>query len=158
MLEISELISSIAILYAIIPCIYVIIARTTASVVWAAVVLLTPYAVKLIKSWTIQYPYSEFKRPEGARNCNMWMNNGDQSGAAGFPSGHVATTAAFWAGAWVLAGPDHSTRVLIVGIMATAGMAWARMQMRCHTELQTVVGALLGTLVGSGAVAAIVKK
>ena len=86
------------------------------------------------------------------------MNNGDQSGAAGFPSGHVATTAAFWAGAWMLAGPDHSTRVLIVGIMATAGMAWARMQMRCHTELQTVVGALLGTLAGAISVGAVVKK
>jgi membrane-associated phospholipid phosphatase len=158
MLEIPELISSVAILYAIIPCIYAILERTAASVVWSAVVLLTPFAVKLIKSWTIQYPYSEFRRPEGARNCNIWMNNGDQSGAAGFPSGHVATTAAFWAGAWVLVGPDYSTLVLIVGIVATAGMAWGRMQMRCHTELQTAVGAVLGTVVGAGAVSAVVKK
>jgi membrane-associated phospholipid phosphatase len=154
LLAIAEIISMLAILYAAIPCLYFLVFPSLPTAGWAVVVLATPFLVKLIKSYTVQYPYSEFRRPEGARNCNLLANSGDQSGAAGFPSGHCATAAAFWVGAWMLGGGANGTIIAIVGSVGVLSMAWARMQMRCHSGLQTIAGTVFGAVLGCGAVAA----
>jgi membrane-associated phospholipid phosphatase len=153
-LVIAEFISATAILYAIIPCVYFVAHPTLPTGGWVIAVLAAPFLVKLLKSYTIQYPYSEFRRPEGARNCNVLMNNGDQTGAPGFPSGHCATATAFWVGAWMLADGGSGTLIAIVGSMGILSMAWARMQMRCHSGLQTIAGTMFGAVLGCGAVAA----
>ncbi len=86
------------------------------------------------------------RRPRGASNCNTWMNDGNQGGAPGFPSGHMAVTAAFWMGAWLLAGKSERL-ILGAGLIATAAMAWARIHKRCHSWIQVSGGGMLGALV-----------
>ena len=91
------------------------------------------------------------RRPSGAMNCNTWMNDGNQGGAPGFPSGHMATTAAFWMGLWLLMSPGSTRMVVgILGIVAVITMAWARIQKRCHSWIQVSGGGMLGVLVSVG--------
>jgi len=114
--------------------------------VWIAsglTLLLKYIAAPLTPQWTF------LQRPQGAYNCNGAANDGDQSGAPGFPSGHSATAAAFWMGAFLLVPPSYKVVTAYVGVVATATMMWSRMRKHCHTGLQTMVGALLGAGVAS---------
>lgn len=85
-------------------------------------------------------------RPAGARDCNFWCNNGDQSGRPGMPSSHSAE-AMFLAMSYGTGygGIPRWTRIS-VWIYAIAVMA-ARWYKRCHSIAQIGAGALLGTLV-----------
>lgn len=100
--------------------------------------------IKLATQW-LGLPYW-CERPRGARDCDMWNSNGPQTGAPGFPSGHVATAAAFWTGAILLTPTRYATLVWIGATVGIVAMAWARMEKRCHTLLQTIGGSLLGAV------------
>lgn len=113
---------------------------------WGVSVLFSSAAAELIKFWTQALPYTCLKRPLGATGCNAVGSDGNQSGAPGFPSGHVATAAAFWTGAWLLTYPSYRPWVAGAGIIATGLMGWSRITKRCHTGVQVVAGGLLGSM------------
>ncbi len=108
-------------------------------------ILVSVATTECIKRITKDMPYTCLKRPDGARNCNTTMTDGDQSGRPGFPSGHCTGTATFWVGVWILTPTDYKIYVGIVGTVGILSMMWARQKKRCHTLFQTVVGTILGS-------------
>lgn len=97
----------------------------------------------LIKWLTADAKASFLKRPAGAQGCNLQLT-GRQGGQPGFPSGHMATTTAFWTCIWFLVGSEYKTAVLVVGLILSIAMMWSRMKKSCHTFLQCIVGAAVG--------------
>lgn len=107
-------------------------------------VILSTGLTSLIKHLTEKSTISWLKRPQGARDCNTWMNDGDVGGAPGFPSGHVATSAAFWTAMYLISPIEYKYIVGIIGTTLTGSMIWSRMKKQCHTMFQTIVGAIVG--------------
>jgi membrane-associated phospholipid phosphatase len=114
---------------------------------WGILVLLASVTTSALKGLTRDSSHVCLKRPTGAKDCNVLNNDGDREGEPGFPSGHCATTAAFWCGALLLA---PSWGLLLVGTLATGAMMWARMKKRCHTLLQVIGGCGVGVIVSLG--------
>jgi len=80
-------------------------------------------------------------RPNGAKDCNLWCNDGKQGGNPGMPSGHssqVTFFASFYYGQtqniWIRAG-------LVLYALLVMGTRYLK---QCHTIPQIVAGALLG--------------
>jgi membrane-associated phospholipid phosphatase len=80
-------------------------------------------------------------RPQGALNCNLLCNDGNQSGRPGMPSSHSAQVA-FFTGFYIQTIDSGFIKILLV-IYAAAVML-SRHLKRCHTINQIVVGALFG--------------
>lgn len=80
-------------------------------------------------------------RPNGALNCNLLCNDGNQSGRPGMPSSHSAQVA-FFAGFYI---QQTHNLVLKIGLVLYAiTMMLSRYLKRCHTINQIVVGGVLG--------------
>ena len=86
--------------------------------------------------------HSIFNRPIGAKDCDMFCRNGDCTGKAGFPSGHVAH-AAFFVTFINLLHP-HDTSLQIASILYVVLVAMSRHQKKCHNIQQVSAGAVLG--------------
>ena len=143
-------IGMLGIVYFTLPLLIAVGTRTWPPFYWGVAVWTASgltFAIKHLTAPFAAHLPSLLERPHGALNCNGAANDGDQSGAPGFPSGHSATSAAFWMGAVLLAPPPWRPFVAAVGLAATAAMMWSRMRKRCHTGAQTGVGALLGASV-----------
>jgi membrane-associated phospholipid phosphatase len=84
---------------------------------------------------------SIIRRPKGACNCNIMNNGGSYEGRAGMPSGHVMTSA-FIIYMIVHKTPTHEMK--LAGGLCVLLIAVSRIQKKCHTPLQVIVGALLG--------------
>ncbi len=80
-------------------------------------------------------------RPEGAKNCNLLCNDGNQSGQPGMPSSHSATVA-FFSGFYFQETDNIIIKLFLVGYAALV-MA-SRYMKKCHTINQIAGGALLG--------------
>jgi len=80
-------------------------------------------------------------RPKGAKDCNLWCNDGIQEGKPGMPSSHSAEVA-FFTGVYYYQTTNPILRFLLVAyeilIMAS------RYLKRCHTIEQIGVGTLFG--------------
>jgi membrane-associated phospholipid phosphatase len=83
-------------------------------------------------------------RPKGARDCNLWCNDGIQEGMPGMPSGHSAQVAFFSSyyyqqtkNEWIRAG------LILYALLVMV----SRYQKNCHSIPQIVTGALLGYIV-----------
>lgn len=104
----------------------------------------------MTRSWLHKYTW--LRRPDGATNCNCMNDNGDVSGTAGFPSGHVATMAFIVTCLVVLSTRNQSSVVMwswvTYAIVTVTIVALARLKKKCHTPLQVVVGAIIGMLCG----------
>ena len=80
-------------------------------------------------------------RPEGAKNCNLLCNDGNQSGQPGMPSSHSATVA-FFSGFYFNETNNLFMKAFLVGY---AGLIMLSRYMKsCHTINQIVGGAILG--------------
>lgn len=149
-MDLSDLVSYTGIFYWILPFLFSLDGgQRTSSFLWGSSVLLASLLSELVKFWTRTLPYTCLKRPAGAKNCDALGQDGDQEGQPGFPSGHVATTAAFWTGAWILAPAPYKIWITVVGIGSVGAMAWARIQKHCHTGIQVAAGAVIGSLLAS---------
>jgi membrane-associated phospholipid phosphatase len=104
---------------------------------------------EIIKRLTRSSKWKCLKRPDGAKDCNISNGGGVVEGRPGFPSGHCATSAAFWTCVLFLVPLQLRFATLIVGSLATAAMMWARMKKRCHTFFQSISGVLLGVGIGT---------
>lgn len=142
----ADWLSLLVVLYATTPFAFYILTEDTRHLMWGIAVFIAPILAEMIKKGTVALglqTHTWCRRPTGAFNCNTWNSNGPQGGAPGFPSGHTATTAAFWIGAWILFNANE-TLVGIVGIVGIIAMGFARLNKRCHTFLQILGGAILG--------------
>jgi membrane-associated phospholipid phosphatase len=101
-----------------------------------------------IKYKTRNLTWKFLKRPEGAEGCGSFLGGKNQGGQPGFPSGHVATAAAFWTSIYWLVPLDYRKYVVVLGALATVAMIWARMKKSCHTLIQTLAGGVVGGLIG----------
>ncbi len=147
----ADCLSMMAAVYSVVPVLVFLVYRDFQHIRWILAVVAAPLAAEAIKRGTKLLGLLETeewtRRPITASNCDTWNRNGPQGGAPGFPSGHTATAAAFWVGAWIL---TDSPLVFFVGIVATMVMAAARLQKHCHTLLQVIGGGVLGALVSYG--------
>ncbi len=147
-LSVANALSMIVVAYSIVPVVAFFISPTKETATWIAAVLVTPMTAELLKRTTVALGMLDWcARPAGARDCDTWNRNGPQEGTPGFPSGHTATTVAFWMGAYIL-WPHPLTAIM--GGIATAAMIWARMHKRCHTLAQTLGGGMLGAGISYG--------
>ena len=138
----------VVIVYSIVPVVAFFISPAKETAAWIAAVLIAPMTAELLKRATVGLGILDWcARPVGARDCDTWNRNGPQEGAPGFPSGHTATTVAFWVGAYIV-WPHPFTAIM--GGIATAAMIWARMHKRCHTLAQTMGGGMLGAGISYG--------
>jgi membrane-associated phospholipid phosphatase len=80
-------------------------------------------------------------RPQGALNCNLLCNDGNQSGRPGMPSSHSAQVA-FFAGFYIQ--QTQSTLLQVILVVYATGVMISRYVKRCHTVSQILVGATLG--------------
>lgn len=80
-------------------------------------------------------------RPEGAKDCNLFCNDGNQAGRPGMPSSHSAEVA-FFSGFYY---QQTESKIVKWGLVLYAGAVMlSRYIKRCHTINQIVVGAILG--------------
>lgn len=80
-------------------------------------------------------------RPEGAKDCNLLCNDGNQSGKPGMPSSHSAS-AAFFSGFYYQQTENKYVRTVLV--IYTGLVMLSRYLKRCHSISQVLVGAFLG--------------
>jgi membrane-associated phospholipid phosphatase len=80
-------------------------------------------------------------RPQGASNCNLLCNDGNQSGRPGMPSSHSAQVA-FFTGFYIQQTDSWSLKIVLV--VYAAAVMFSRYIKRCHTINQIVGGGLLG--------------
>jgi membrane-associated phospholipid phosphatase len=140
--------SLLVFLYTAVPFIVLLVRPSSQHILWFTAVLSAPFTAELIKRGSHMLGLPEWcRRPSGASNCDSWNRNGPQAGAPGFPSGHTATTTAFWVGAVLLTPRPLQPLFFFACLIATGTMIWARMYKRCHTFVQTIGGGLLGALV-----------
>lgn len=80
-------------------------------------------------------------RPKGARNCNLFCNDGNQEGRPGMPSSHSAEVAFFAA----FYGQYTKNDYLRFGLILYAVLVMlSRYTKRCHSLSQITVGTLIG--------------
>jgi membrane-associated phospholipid phosphatase len=137
-------ISSLAIAYIGIPLFVFVVFGNMIALRIASLILLADAITVFIKYTTRDITWGFLKRPLGATDCNTLMNDGSVAGRSGFPSGHTATSAAFWTYMYYLTPTEYQLYTGIAGTVWTSIMAWARMKKYCHTFLQTVAGAFVG--------------
>jgi membrane-associated phospholipid phosphatase len=80
-------------------------------------------------------------RPTGAKNCNIWCDDGNQEGRPGMPSSHSAEVA-FFSSVYYSQTTNPILRLLL--IVYAAAVMLSRYLKRCHTLQQIGVGAALG--------------
>lgn len=87
----------------------------------------------IIRNWS--------PRPKGARNCNLFCNDGNQQGRPGMPSSHSAEVA-FFASFY----SQYTTNnYLRAGLFLYAVLVMlSRYTKRCHSLSQITVGTLIG--------------
>ena len=106
--------------------------------------LLAEGVTKMVKIATSSCSYSWLKRPQGARGCDALCACGDVSGAPGFPSGHVTSTAFFFT--YLAAINGRPLALVAGGISVTTAVAMSRVIKKCHTPLQVAAGAAWGSI------------
>ncbi len=85
-------------------------------------------------------------RPQNAKNCNLFCNDGDQSNKPGMPSSHMALTS--YAVAYFINKYELSKYIKFALFFYVISMALARYFKYCHTIGQIIVGTLYGSFFG----------
>ena len=95
-----------------------------------------------IISESIKYVLGKISpRPQGAKNCNLLCNDGNQSGQPGMPSSHSATVA-FFSSFYFQETNSIIIKVLLIGYAGIVMMSrWIK---SCHSIAQIIGGAALG--------------
>jgi membrane-associated phospholipid phosphatase len=83
-------------------------------------------------------------RPPGARDCNLWVNDGPQAGRPGAPSGHSAQVSFFVGYYLQTLSLSPLLRFLLLGYALL--VMFSRYTKSCHTFPQILSGATLGSL------------
>ena len=88
-----------------------------------------------------------FKRPDGAKNCNLFNKGGLVENQSGFPSGHVTIVSFFME--MLLLRNNNNDNILkkIYYNIPTILVGYARVGKGCHNCIQVIAGYLLGYMV-----------
>jgi membrane-associated phospholipid phosphatase len=140
---IENWVSAMAMVYVGIPIFLFVTFQNLQALKLTGIVLTANGLTDLIKFLTRDSKTPFLKRPAAAEGCNLAMT-GKQGGAPGFPSGHMATTTAFWTAVFFVVQGPYRQYILYGGIISTVLMMWSRMKKSCHTFLQCVMGGCLG--------------
>ena len=105
---------------------------------------------------TIDIPViGRFKRPEGASNCGVFYIDKDNiSTTSGMPSGHCILTAftCIYLYHYITNKYDmnynNSVLLFILLMIIVIYMAYTRILFNCHTFEQTIIGTLMGIILG----------
>ncbi len=81
------------------------------------------------------------QRPNGAKNCNLFADDGNQEGRPGMPSSHSAQVA-FFSSFYYQNTNNIYIRILL--IFYAISVMVSRYLKRCHNILQIVSGSILG--------------
>ncbi len=139
-------VSSTAIAYIGIPLFVFVTFQNLTALKVSGIILTADGITAVIKLFTRDATAPCLKRPNKADGCNLQMT-GKQGGQPGFPSGHMATTTAFWFCAYALVPPAYHIHTLLMGILSSLLMMWSRMKKSCHTFVQCIAGAFVGIAV-----------
>ncbi len=82
-------------------------------------------------------------RPQGAKDCNLLCNDGNQYGKPGMPSSHSAAAAFFTV---YYFNYTDNTIIKIFLVLYTMIVALSRYLKRCHTIYQIGAGLLFGSI------------
>lgn len=104
-------------------------------------IILTPFIADLIKKYIT---ISDYPRPDGAKDCDLFCMDGNQTGRPGMPSGHTATVVFFTAYYFK---ETNNIYLKFLMILYTALIMLSRYLKRCHTINQIVGGTILGLIV-----------
>ena len=89
-----------------------------------------------------------FKRPDGAKNCNLFNKGGLVENQSGFPSGHVSIVSFFMEMLLLRNYNDNILKKMYYNI-PTILVGYARIQKGCHNCIQVIAGYLLGYYVAN---------
>jgi membrane-associated phospholipid phosphatase len=84
-------------------------------------------------------------RPKGARDCDAFCRDGNQSGKPGMPSSHSATMAFFTV---FYIGQTQNVFLKSAIIIYSSLVILSRYLKRCHTVNQILIGTILGSFLG----------
>ena len=102
-------------------------------------VILAALATHVLKQATATWAIGP--RPAGAYGCGALCGGGASGGQPGFPSGHTAIAAAIVASFWL----QGWNGAVWIGVPWVLLVAWARTAKECHTNLQVLAGAGIGS-------------
>jgi membrane-associated phospholipid phosphatase len=88
----------------------------------------------------------EYPRPKGACDCNIWADDGDQTGKPGMPSGHSAVTTYFSAFYY-----QYTTNPWIKAalVLYACLVMLSRYVKNCHSLPQIIAGSSLGLIMNA---------
>lgn len=98
---------------------------------------------EIIKRYvTINIPH--FKRPQGARACDVLCLAGSSEHESGMPSGHASSTAFV---ATYLLLTSKSDIINTAAVLYWLAVCYSRYKKRCHTIAQLAAGTVLGVTI-----------
>ena len=113
--------------------------------------ILSPSIAQVLK-YIIPYPkwmHKYTKRPDGARDCNYFSNNGLRpQNSPAMPSGHMTTTSYFVMYNSLSYIKQNKLINIIPYILLVIVMGWARIYKLCHNLIQVIFGIILGSILG----------
>jgi membrane-associated phospholipid phosphatase len=133
-----DIISSSTVLFYITPIILFIINKQKKNIIVLSGLIGTLLSSEFIKRFIID---KKSTRPNGAKDCNMLCNDGNQSGKPGMPSSHSAITA-FFVLYYFRESDSIIIKILLITILCMVGLS--RYIKRCHTIYQIVAGYIYG--------------
>lgn len=136
-----NLISFLAVLWLLLPLAQAIYYRFSARNRYITIFL--GALATLIVSEGLKYTiFSHIHRPAGAKDCNIFCNDGPQAGTPGFPSSHAATTT-FLALSYSMDGSFTPLGAAIAWLLVIL----SRIYKKCHTWSQITAGTVLGAII-----------
>lgn len=131
------------------PIMQYVITLNPSYLILLAGIIITDLSTKLFKYLTKKDSPEFAKRPQGAFNCDIICRDGNQSGKAGMPSGHMATLTfalVFMFMAYVYrSNVAHAKTIYsIFAVTYICMMSYARHTKKCHNSIQIIIGIVWG--------------
>jgi membrane-associated phospholipid phosphatase len=126
------------------PIVIYIFYRSNALLTLAVGSLVAATTAELIKKYiTVDMP--AFKRPKGARACDILSRCGSVEHESGMPSAHASSTA--FAATYIVLTCQNSI-IKVSAILYWLAVCYSRYKKNCHSPAQLVVGSVLGATLG----------
>lgn len=101
-------------------------------------------SVNIVSELLKYYVFYNNGRPQGATDCNLYNNNGNQSGAPGMPSSHAAITS-YFVFTYIYISKFNTSKTLIL-LSYLYLVLYSRYYKKCHSVEQLSAGFSLGTV------------
>jgi hypothetical protein len=136
-----DIVSAYVVVIACLPWLAYVATGQHVMLLWGIGDLVMDMVVQVTKWSTFKTGKIRFRRPHGASNCDMFNQGGECNNCAGYPSGHVAHSVWFFTVAYLV---TRDPFILMWGVLFSVWVSWARLEKKCHTNEQVIVGVLIG--------------